>query len=94
MHLPDMVQALRQVPPLVENAIQRARDGRFSLPVTTQDLEKLRLQIQRDGRRRDLTLLTATCALGGILWLALAVPTWPGYALLVASVVGLFSLRR
>jgi ubiquinone biosynthesis protein len=93
-HLPDMVQALRQVPPLVENAIQRARDGRFSLPVTTQDLEKLRLQIQRDGRRRDLTLLTATCAIGGILWLALTAPAWPGYALLAASIVGLLSLRR
>lgn len=94
-HLPDMVQALRQVPPLVENAIQRARDGRFSLPVTTQDLERLRLQIQRDGRRRDIALLTATCALGGILWLALATaPAWPGYALLAGSIVGLLSLRR
>jgi ubiquinone biosynthesis protein len=94
-HLPDMVQALRQVPPLVENAIQRARDGRFSLPVTTQDLERLRVQIQRDGRRRDFALLTATFALGGILWLALAAaPAWPGYALLGVSIVGLFSLRR
>jgi len=90
-----MVQALRQVPPLVENAIQRARDGRFSLPVTTQDLERLRLQIQRDGRRRDFALLTATFALGGILWLALATsPAWPGYALLGVSIVGLLSLRR
>jgi ubiquinone biosynthesis protein len=94
-HLPDLVQALRQVPPLVENAIQRARDGRFSLPVTTQDLERLRLQIQRDSRRRDIAMLTATLALGGILWLALATsPAWPGYALLAGSIVGLLSLRR
>ena len=53
-HLPDMVQALRQLPPLVENAIQRAHDGRFSVPVTTQDFERLRLEIRRDGRRRDI----------------------------------------
>jgi hypothetical protein len=40
-------------------------------------------------------LLTATCALGGILWLALATPPlWPGYALLAGSIVGLLSLRR
>jgi hypothetical protein len=40
-------------------------------------------------------LLTATCALGGILWLALATaPAWPGYALLAVSIVGLLSLRR
>ena len=44
--LPDMVQALRQLPPLVENAIQRAHDGRFSVPVTTQDLEQLRQEIR------------------------------------------------
>ena len=82
-HLPDMVQALQQLPPLVENAIQRARDGRFSVPVTTQDLERLRLQIRRDGRRRDVALLTATCALGGIIWLALA--TAPDVAWLRAA---------
>ena len=94
-HLPDMVQALQQLPPLVENAIQRAHDGRFSVPVTTQDFERLRLEIRRDGRRRDVALLTATCALGGIIWLALATaPMWPGYALLGVSVVGLWLLRR
>jgi hypothetical protein len=94
-HLPDMVQALQQLPPLVENAIQRAHDGRFRVPVTTQDFERLRLEIRRDGRRRDMGLLTATCALGGIIWLALAAaPAWPGYALLAVSVVGLLSLRR
>src|SRR6187401_1157813 len=65
-HLPDMLQALQQLPPLVENAIQRAHDGRFSVPVTTRDVEKLRMEIRRDGRRRDASLLIATCALGGI----------------------------
>src|SRR5687768_12083066 len=93
-HLPDMVQALQQLPPLVENAIQRAHDGRFRVPVTTQDFERLRLEIRRDGRRRDVALLTATCALGGIAWLLAGTPAWPGYALLAASVVGLVSLRR
>src|SRR5687767_2488528 len=94
-HLPDMVQALQQLPPLVENAIQRAHDRRFSVPVTTQDFERLRLEIRRDGRRRDVALLTATCALGGIIWLALATaPMWPGHALLGVSVVGLWLLRR
>ena len=94
-HLPDMVQALQQLPPLVENAIQRASDGRLTIPVQTKDMEALRAEIRRDGRRRDISLLTATCALGGIVWLALAtLPAWPGYALLGVSVVGLFSLRR
>jgi hypothetical protein len=93
-HLPDMVQALQQLPPLLENAIQRAHDGRFSVPVTTKDVEKLRLEIRRDGRRRDIALLTATCALGGIIWLLAGTPAWPGYALLLGGVIGLLSLRR
>jgi ubiquinone biosynthesis protein len=93
-HLPDMIQALQQLPPLVEKAIQRAHDGRFSVPVTTQDVERLRLEIRRDGRRRDASLLTATCALGGIIWLLAGTPVWPGYALLGVSVLGLLWLRR
>jgi ubiquinone biosynthesis protein len=92
-HLPDMIQALQQLPPLVENAIQRAHDGRFSVPVTTKDVEKLRLEIRRDGRRRDASLLSATCALGGIVWLLAGTPAWPGYALLGVSVLGLLWLR-
>jgi ubiquinone biosynthesis protein len=93
-HLPDMIQALQQLPPLVQNAIQRAHDGRFSLPVSTRDVERLRLEIRRDGRRRDIALLTATCALGGIIWLLAGTPEWPGYALLAGGVIGLLSLRR
>src|SRR5512138_340941 len=92
-HLPDMIQALQQLPPLVENAIQRAHDGRFSVPVTTRDVDKLRMEIRRDGRRRDAALLTATCALGGIIWLLAGTPAWPGYALLGVSVLGLLWLR-
>src|SRR5512138_1791110 len=91
--IPDFIQALTQVPPLVENAIQRAHDGRFSVPVTTRDVEKLRLEIRRDGRRRDAALLTATCAIGGIVWLLAGTPAWPGYALLGVSVLGLLWLR-
>ena len=93
-HLPDMLQALQQLPPLVENAIQRAHDGRFSVPVTTRDVEKLRMEIRRDGQRRDAALLSATCALGGIIWLLAGTPLWPGYALLAVSALGLWWLRK
>jgi hypothetical protein len=79
---------------LVENAIQRAHDGRFSVPVTTRDVEKLRMEIRRDGQRRDAALLSATCALGGIIWLLAGTPLWPGYALLAVSALGLWWLRK
>ena len=64
------------------------------MPVTTKDVEQLRLEIRRDGRRRDVSLLTATFALGGIIWLLAGTPAWPGYALLGVSVLGLLWLRR
>jgi ubiquinone biosynthesis protein len=93
--LPDFVQALRQVPPLLENAIQRAQDGRLSLQVDSPEYRLLRQELRRNARRSEIALLSATTALGGIVWLALgSVPAWPGFALLAVSVVGLFLLRR
>jgi ubiquinone biosynthesis protein len=93
--LPDMLQALRQLPPIVENAIQRASDGRFSVPVDNKEIVRLQQTIREDGRRRDVTLVTAIGALGGILLIAAdADPEWLGYSLLAASVVGLLSLRK
>jgi ubiquinone biosynthesis protein len=93
--LPDMLQALHQLPPLVENAIQRAADGRLSVPVDTKEIERLQLTIREDGRRRDVTLVTSIGALGGVVLIATgAGPEWLGYTLLGASVVGLFALRK
>jgi ubiquinone biosynthesis protein len=93
--LPDFVQALRQLPPLIENAIQRAQDGRLSLQVDSPEYQLLRQELRRNARRREISLLTATAALGGIVWLALGSdPSWPGYALLATSIVGLLLLRR
>jgi ubiquinone biosynthesis protein len=93
--LPDFMQALRQLPPLVENAIQRAADGRLRVPVEVRDLERLRQEIREEGRRRDATVFAAASALGGIGWLAFGTdPAWPGYLLLAAGILGLASLRR
>ena len=92
--LPDFLQALRQLPPLVENTIQRAADGRFTLQLD-RHTESLRREIREDGRRRDITLFCGLGALGGVLWFALGgEPLWPGFALVIASILGLASLRR
>ncbi len=93
--LPNLMQALQQLPPLVENAIQRAADGRLSLPVDARNIESLREEIRHAARRRDRVLVAAIGALAGIVWLALdSQPVWPGYVLLAASFVGFASLRR
>ena len=45
--LPDLLQSLHQVPPLIENAIQRAADGRLRLEVDARNIESLRQKIAR-----------------------------------------------
>lgn len=93
--LPDMLQALRQLPPLVENVIQRASDGQFRVPLDTREIERLQQTIRDDGRRRDVTLVSSVAALSGVLLMIAEVgPVWLGGSVLAASLIGLFSLRK
>ena len=92
--LPDFVQALAQVPPLFENAVQRASDGRLRLQVEATNLDVIRNELRNTGRRRDLTIVGSIGAMTGILWLALnADPAWPGVLLAIAGVATL-AFRR
>ena len=92
--LPDFVQALAQVPPLFENAVQRASDGRLRLQVEATNLDALRNEIRQTARRRDMTIVGSIGAMTGILWLAInADPTWPGIVLAVGGVLAL-AFRR
>ena len=93
--LPDLLQALSQVPPLLENSIQRAADGRLRLRVEATNLDLLRNELRASARRRDITVVASLGALSGILWLALnAQPIWPGIALALLGVGALAFLRR
>ena len=92
--LPDLAQALAQVPPLFENAVQRASDGRLRLQVEATNLDVIRNELRNTGRRRDLTIAGSIGAMSGILWLAVnADPTWPGVLLAIAGVATL-AFRR
>jgi ubiquinone biosynthesis protein len=91
--IPDLLEALRQLPPLIENTIQRAADGRLKLDLD-RHTEALRAEIRGSARRRDVTTLCGIGMLGGVVWLALgAEPLWPGAALVAAGLIGLFWRR-
>jgi len=95
MKLPGLLDSLRTAPQLLQNAIQRAADGRLTVPVATKDIEVLRQEIRDDARRRDVTVICAIGILGGIFWLALhRAPFWPGAALILISAVSLWYSRR
>lgn len=92
--LPDLAQALAQVPPLLENAVQRAADGRLRVQVEATNLDGIRDEIRRVGRRRDVTIVGSIGAMTGILWLAINPdPAWPGALLAIAGVAAL-AFRR
>jgi ubiquinone biosynthesis protein len=93
--LPDMLQALRQLPPLVENVIQRASDGQFRVPLDTREIERLQQTIRDDGRRRDVTLVSSVGIFSGVLLIIADVaPIWFGCSVLAVSLIALFSLRK
>lgn len=92
--LPDLVQTLLQAPPLIENVVQRAADGRFALRLD-RHTAALREEMRTSARRRDVTLLSAVGALSGAIWFAMgAEPLWPGVALFAASVIGVMVRNR
>jgi len=93
--LPIFIDSLRKLPHLLQTAIQRANDGRFVVPIASKDPRPTAAQRRADANRRDRVLLSAVGLLGGIIWLAVnRDPSWPGYALIVASTLSFWYARR
>jgi ubiquinone biosynthesis protein len=98
--LPQLIGALRAVPPLVLGAVRRAQNGTFSIPLDTAAnearLAALELAVERGNRRRDGVTVGSVLLLGGIIWLAIGqVPVWLGALLALAGTLWLLgSLRR
>ncbi len=93
--LPDLVEALKLTPQLLQSTIQRAAEGRLRLPVQTDHLEEMRREAKASANRRDATILSAAAGLGGVLWFALVLePNWPGYVLFAAAILNYWYSRR
>jgi ubiquinone biosynthesis protein len=93
--LPEVLDALRALPPLMRGAVQRAQDGTLRLKVEAEGVDALRRTIRESQRRRDAIVIGAAVLLGGIVWLATwHEPQWPGWVLVVASAAWIFHQRR
>ena len=93
--LPDLVEALKLTPQLLQSTIQRAAEGRLRLPVQTDHVEELRREAKASADRRDATILSAAAGLGGVLWFALVLePKWPGVLLFAAALASYWYSRR
>jgi ubiquinone biosynthesis protein len=88
--LPDLGEAIRTVPTLIEQALMQAAEGRYRLPVHTPDVAQLREEIRLSARRRDQTILGSALLFTGVTWLAVAMePIWPGIVCVAAGLITL-----
>jgi ubiquinone biosynthesis protein len=92
--LPDLSEALRMLPQILQQAVQQAADGNLRLKVDQPGIEELRAELRASARRRDRTTVGAVTLLGGLVWLAVSFNPWPGVVLSVAGAIVIALARR
>jgi len=91
--LPDVSEAFRMLPQVLQQAVQQASEGKFRLKVEQGGIDELRQEVRESARQRDATIVAAATLLGGIVWLALGAAPWPGVALCAAGLLALVVAR-
>jgi ubiquinone biosynthesis protein len=92
--LPELGEAFRMLPQVLQQFVQQASEGRFRLQIEQAGLAELRQELRASARRRDLTVVAAVTLLGGLTWLAVAPAPWPGVVLCVAGLIGVLLAKR
>ena len=92
-NLPQLREALRELPGVIRNLSELAADGSLSMRIKSAELEELRDQIRRQQRQRFLLGAGATAFVSGTLLLGLGSVAWLGWALIVTGAAGLFAAR-
>lgn len=84
--LPDIGEAIRTVPTLIQQALMQSAEGRYRLPVKSEGMDEFRKELQSSAKRRDQTILASALLFSGVVWFALVrEPAWPGMACLAAG---------
>ena len=92
--LPDINEAVRSLPQLLQQFIQKASEGTLRIRVDPAPFEELRREIRNAVRRRDQTLIGATVLLAGLGWLALRADWVAGVVLTAAGLLTVLVARR
>jgi ubiquinone biosynthesis protein len=91
--LPELSEAIRMTPQVLQQFLQQASEGNFRLKVEQTGIEELRRELRAGARRRDATLVAAATLLGGIVWLAVGAAPVAGIVLLGAGLLGIVLAR-
>ena len=93
--LPELAEAAKTLPQLLQGMIQQAADGRLRLQVESPGMEELKRTVRDTNARRDAITVAGVLLLGGIVWLAVDHnPDWPGWLLTATGAIWLFNVWR
>jgi ubiquinone biosynthesis protein len=93
--LPDLLDAARQLPPLLKATLHRAHNEKLHSKGEPADAASMWVAINAASRRRETVTLAAAILLGGIVWLAVGrAAAWPGWLMIVAGVALIVAARR
>jgi ubiquinone biosynthesis protein len=93
-HLPDTIEALKQVPQLFQTAVREATEGRLTVKVNDPGVRELRDELRQLQRRRDVAIAAAVLWLSGLVCLGLFVQyRWCGWIQLGAAALLLVRYR-
>lgn len=86
-NLPQLREALRELPGVVKYLADQAASGSLSMTVRSDDLTRIDRQLANQSRQRFVLLLGSTAALCGTVLLALETLPWLGAGLLAGAVI-------
>jgi ubiquinone biosynthesis protein len=92
-NLPQLREALRELPGVVKYLADQAATGSLSMTVRSEELKRIELELGKQQRQRFVLLAAATATLGGTLLLALETLPVAGWGLLVAGILGFVAGR-
>ena len=94
-NLPQVRQALRQLPTAIRQLSEQASTGHIRLEMQSAEMQQIRAELESQRRQRGWLALAATSAIGGLVILGLEMNAYVGAALLfVAAGAAWFSRSR
>lgn len=89
-NLPQLRDALRDLPSIVRHLGEQAADGQYTVEMKSHELEAMKMQLQQQRKQRFWLTAAATSLVAGTLLLALGVIAPLGWALLAGGAVAAY----
>ena len=92
-NLPQLRQALRELPGVIRELSERATAGDIALDLRSDEIERIRRELEGQRQQRYWLIVAMTSLLAGTLVLTLQGNLYIGGGLLVAGALGVFAGR-